>query len=332
MKKALAIFLTLCLLLVAIVACAQEEAPAAQGTDSGPDRSDQLYIQVSALSALAYFYDHMMGMRMVGEELGVQTDYVGPADLDLTAMIAAFDQAIARNPQGIVVVGFDDSLNPSIRRAMDEGIPVITVDADLPDSGRLAFVGTGNVNAGRVGGEALIDIIGTSGQVAIMTMPGQSNLEERVQGYMEVFDRYPGIEVVQIVDTRSEPIVAAQAATTLMQQFPDLTAIVAVDSAGGSGAATAVREAGRAGDVVIFAMDRDAEVIQAIEEGVITASLAQQTALMPYYAVQILYNLYNSNVQITTNNAAAGVLGIPAMVDTGVVVITASNARYFMRD
>ena len=329
MKKVLIFALVISMILI-LAACGQQAATT-QETGSGTDRSDQLYIQVSALGALAYFYDHMLGMRMVGEELGVQTDYVGPPDLDLTAMIAAFDQAIARNPQGIVVVGFDDALNPSVRRALDLGIPVVTVDADLPDSGRLAFVGTGNVNAGRVGGEALLDIIGTTGQVAIMTLPGQSNLEERVQGYMEVFDRHPGIDVVQIVDTRSDPTVAAAAATALLQQFPNLAAIVCVEAAGGSGAATAVREAGRAGDVVIFAMDRDNEVLAAIEEGVITASLAQQTALMPYYAVQILYNLYNSNVEISSNNAAAGVLGIPAMVDTGVIVITADNARYFMR-
>jgi len=78
-------------------------------------------------------------------------------------------------------------------------------------------------------------------------------------------------------------------------------------------------------------MDRGNEVIAAIEEGVITASVAQQTALMPYYATQILYNLANSNVEITSNNKAAGVAGIPQVVDTGSIIVDAKNARYFKR-
>jgi ribose transport system substrate-binding protein len=78
-------------------------------------------------------------------------------------------------------------------------------------------------------------------------------------------------------------------------------------------------------------MDRGNDVINAIEEGTITASVAQQTALMPYYAVQILYNLVNSKVEITSDNNAAGVLGIPAVVDTGAIIVDAANAKYFKR-
>ena len=104
-----------------------------------------------------------------------------------------------------------------------------------------------------------------------------------------------------------------------------------VEGAGGSGAATAVREAGKAGEIKIVAMDRGNEVLEAIEEGIISASVAQQTALMPYYAVQILFNLNNSKVAITSDNASAGVLGIPAVVDTGAIIVDESNYKYFMR-
>ncbi len=44
------------------------------------DTKDQLYIQVSALGGLDYFYDHKMGLKIAGEEIGVRTEYVGPAD------------------------------------------------------------------------------------------------------------------------------------------------------------------------------------------------------------------------------------------------------------
>lgn len=318
MKRILVLGLALLLLLTSVSVALAE-------------KSEQLYIQVSALGGLDYFYDHMLGCEMAGKELGVKTEYVGPVDYDMTAMIAAFEQAIAKKPNGIVVVGFEDTLVPIVNKAIDEGIPVVTVDADLPTSKRVSFVGTGNFTAGFTGGQYLAKEIDGKGKVVIMTKPGQSNLEERVRGYEEALAAFPDIEIVQIADTQSDPIVAAQAASTLLQKFPDLAGIACVEAAGGAGAATAVKEAGKVGEVKIISMDRGEDVLADIESGVITASVAQQTALMPYYAIQILMNMNNSKVEITSNNQAAGVAGVPAAVDTGVIIINAENAQYFKR-
>jgi len=292
---------------------------------------DQLYIEVSALGNLDYFYDHKMGMEMVGKELGVRTEYVGPAEYDMNAMVAAFEQAIAKKPKGIVVVGFEPSLNAIVDKAVAAGIPVVTVDADLPGSKRMAFVGTSNYTAGFTGGNKLASLIGGKGKVAIMLKPGQSNLEERVAGYKAALASFKDISVVQLVDTQSDPVVAAQAATSLLVKYPDLAGIACVEAAGGSGAATAIKEAGKTGKVKIVAMDRGNEVLDGIATGLISASVAQQTALMPYYAVQILFNYNNSKVAITTNNKAAGVLGIPNAVDTGAIIIDSTNYKYFQR-
>jgi ribose transport system substrate-binding protein len=330
MKKVIVLLLAIAMLVIA-AACSAAPQVAAE-VEEASDTSDQLYIEVSALGNLDYFYDHKLGMEMVGKELGVRTEYVGPAEYDMNAMVAAFEQAIAKKPNGIVVVGFEPSLDAIVDKAIEAGIPVVTVDADLPTSKRLAFVGTGNFNAGVTGGNKLADLIGGKGKVAIMTRPGQSNLEERVAGYESALAAFPDIEIVQIADTQSDPIVAAQAASTLLQKYPDLAGFACVEAAGGAGAATAVREADMVGKVKIIAMDRGNEVLEAIEEGVISASIAQQTALMPYYAVQILYNLNNSNVDITSDNAAANVLGIPQTVDTGAIIVDESNYMYFMRD
>jgi len=339
-------------LLVAVTACsappaeqgsgpnqapAQKSAETQRGAGESPgahhkDTSNQLYIEVSALSSLDYFYDHKLGMELVGKALGVRTQYVGPADYDMAAMITVFEQAIARKPNGIVVVGFEPSLNAIVDKAVAAGIPVVAVDADLPGSKRVAFVGTGNFQAGFQGGIKLAALIGGKGKVALMTKPGQSNLEERIAGYKAALAKLPpGIEVVQVADTQSDPTIAAQAATTLLQKFPDLAGIGCVEAAGGSGAATAVREANKAGQVKIVAMDRGNDVLEQIKGGVISATVVQQTALMPFYAVQILYNLNNVKIPITSDNAKAGVSGVPSVVDTGVIIVDATNCDYFMR-
>lgn len=303
----------------------------AEGEESTQAQSDELYIEVSALGADPYFYDHKMGMEEAGKELGVRTEYVGPAELDMNAMVAAFEQAIAKKPNGILVVGFDPQLEPTIQKATDAGIPVITLDADLPNSSRIAFVGTGNVTAGKMGGEKLADLIGEKGKVALVYNPGQSNLEERAAGYREALEGYSDIEIVEQVDSKQDSAITAQNVATILQKHPDLVGIACLDAASGSGTITAVREAGMAGKVNVVTMDRGSEVLDGIEEGIVSASVAQQTALMPYYGTQILMNLNHSKVEITSDNKSAGVMGIPAVVDTGVVIIDKNNYEYFKR-
>lgn len=310
----------------------KQRPPFRLGVKPPQRKSEQLYVEVSALASLDYFYDHKLGMRMAGQVLGVKTEYVGPAEYDMQAMITAFEQTLAKkNLMGIVVVGFEPSLEPTIDKAIAAGIPVVTVDADLPNSNRLAFVGTGNVKAGYTGGMKLAALIGHKGKVALMTKPGQSNLDERIRGYKSALGRYKDIQLVQIVDTQSDTVIAAQAAAAVLQRHPDLAALGCVEAAGGTGAATAVREADLVGKVKIVSMDRGNEVLQLIKEDVISATVAQQTALMPFYAVRLMYDLVNLRIPISSDNAEAGVDGVPSYIDTGVILIDKSNCEYFIR-
>lgn len=325
MRKLLLVLMAL----VIVGGCGKKKRSSLAGK---PGKRPDLYIEVSMLGHLDYFDDHKLGMRLVGEMLGVETDYRGPSTYNMDEMILSLELAIARKPGGLVVVGFEESLTPIVNKAVEAGIPVVTVDSDLPNSKRCAFVGTGNHRAGYMGGMKMAEILGGEGKVALMTKIGQPNLEERIQGYRDAIAKYPKMQIVQIVDTASDAIRAAQAAANLMQTYPDLVGIGCVEAAGGAGAATAVKEAGKVGKVKIVAMDRGTEVLQYIEEGVITASIAQQTALMPYYAVLILHTLNHADIPITTNNPKAGVPACPAIIDTGVIVVDKSNYRYFKRE
>lgn len=334
MKKLLAPLVVLAIAMAATSVAKRRLDTGASSSISGarPADSTQLYVEVSALGNLDYFYDHKLGMRLAGEALGVRTEYVGPAEYDMPGMITAFEQALARkNIKGIVVVGFEPALVPIIDKAVDSGVPVVTVDADLPQSKRVAFVGTGNYKAGFEGGTRLATLIGGKGKVALMTKVGQSNLDERVRGYKDALAKNGEIEIVQVVDTQSDAVIAAQVATAVLRGHPDLVGIGCVEAAGGVGAGTAVKEAGLAGKIKIVAMDRGNDVLGMIQNGLISATVVQRTALMPFYAVQILHSLNNQPAPITTDNAKAGVLPAPTSVDTGVILVDASNCRYFLR-
>lgn len=301
-------------------------------TASGHEENQEEYVGIYALGSVDYFIDHKIGLFRAGEELGVKAVYTGPADDNIDEMIQCFEDAIERKVKGIVVFGMDDRLAPSINKAWENGIPTVTVDGDVKNSRRIAFVGTGNYSAGLLGGEKLIEMLSGQGQVAILTEPNVELHRDRTRGYVDSLKAAPGIEVVEIADTKASHDDAYAAAISLLNRFPDLKALACTDYFGGIAASIAVEELGRKGRVKILSMDRSNFVLKKIDEGVITATLVQQTALMSYYAMLVLYHFNHNPVPIAANAQEYGVTGAPAYIDTGVFVIDQTNFKPFIRN
>lgn len=327
MKKLLMVGLAV-LIVLSFAACAKKEGGAA--SQAAGRYADQLYVEVSALNSLEYFYDHKEGMRLVGEDLGVKTEYTGPADYDMNAVAAAIDQAVAKKAAGIVVVGWEESLNGAINKAIEAGVPVITVDADLPTSNRPAFVGTSNYNAGLELGKWMIKKLNNKGTVAMLGMPTLSNIRDRMDGVKAAFAS-SGVKIVQIGDSKTDAVGSAATAAAILQKFPNLDAMMGIDSHSGLGIGNAIKEAGKVGKVLATGFDRDNSLLELIDEGVVTATVVQRTALMPYYATLILWQLHNSKVALTEDDKTAKVLNIPGFVDTGVMIVEKEQAKAFMR-
>ena len=267
---------------------------------------DQLYIEVSAAGGIEYWSDHKLGLKLAGEALGVKTEYLGPATYDLQAMATALEQAIAKKPQGLLVAGFEPMLEPGINKAVEAGIPVVTVDADLPKSKRVAFVGTGNYEAGLVSGKQAAAILNGKGKIVVTTMPGAYNLQERVGD-----PRRPGRT------SRHRDHSTPRHPGRYHGHHPEVRRRSATESRFGclrfGGGHRRHRsghrrgEANKVGAMKIIAMDRSNDVLQSIRKGEIDVTVVQQTALMPQYGLNILYNMYNHPMPISKDNAKAGV-------------------------
>ena len=325
---ALAILLGLALVMTACQSDTGDQA--SEGAAAAEDRSADEYIYVSAMGNLEFFNAHKYGWEWAGDALGVTSTYVGPAEYDMNAMVAAFDQAIAKKPKGIAVFAVEPILEPSINKAVEAGIPVVTILGDLPESDRLAFVGSSQYELGYIGGQNLAEALNGEGEVAILSIPSVGMFDEREAGFRSAFDEYPGIEVVQVGDTGADTVTAINTAKDILQRFPDLAAFVGTDSTGGIGAATAVEELGRVGEVKIVSMDRNSDVLEKIKEGVVTGTVAQNDAAMAFWALQTLYNYNYFQAPLTTDNAAAGVNAGPSSVTTAANYIDESNLEYFL--
>ncbi len=91
-------------------------------------------------------------------------------------------------------------------------------------------------------------------------------------------------------DTKADTVTAVNVAKDIMSANPDLAAFVGTDSTAGIGAATAVEEAGKVGQVKVVAMDRNSDILQKIKDGTLTGTVAQDDAAMAFWCLQVLYN------------------------------------------
>jgi ribose transport system substrate-binding protein len=303
-------------------------APKAEAQLKGSPNEE--YIAVACMGNLEYFSAHKFAWKWMGDKLGVKTSYIGPAEYDVPGEIAAFDQAIARRPAGIAVFGVEESLKPEIDKAVAAGIPVVTFSGDVPDSKRSTFVGTNQHDLGYFGGMKLGEVLGGRGDVAILSIPGVSMFDVREQGFRDAFAKFSGIRVVQTGDTKADTVTAISAAKAIMLRFPNLTAFACTDSTGGIAAATAVSEAGKAGKIKIVSMDRNSDVLQKINAGVVTGTIAQDDCAEMVWCLMVLFSKHHFDPPLSSNNERAGVDAAPANIFTSVSWVDKSNVQYFL--
>jgi ribose transport system substrate-binding protein len=288
------------------------------------------YVFLSIVTQVPFWVDHRKALEDVQGLLQVKTSFTGPLDFDTAAQARQLDELVARQPAGILIFPGDaDAMRPGIKRATEAGIAVATIIGDVPDSGRAVNLGISSFEAGRVGGEMLAQAIGGKGKVLLGTFPAPAVLE-RVEGYKALFkEKYPEIEVAEVVNDKADPSYAPTAYAQALQAHPDAVGIGGTDGDSGKGAAIAVREAGLQGKVKIVAMDRNDDMLPFIEDGTIIGAVAQKSYAEAYLAVHLLHWLNTDAMKVVPDWRAAGVNPLPEKIVTGVMPIRRDNVAQF---
>ena len=100
------------------------------------------------------------------------------------AYIAAVDQVCAQKPDGVIVSGgWDPSLTESVKRCMEQGVPTVVDDGDLPDSGRLAYIGTIWTQVGVAQAKKMMEALPNGGKLGLMSIINAGNMREGVAGF-----------------------------------------------------------------------------------------------------------------------------------------------------
>lgn len=293
-------------------------------------QKEEMYYLIATNINLPYWQEAEAGLSDAASSMGVRAEMDGPATYSPQEELDAFQKAAAAHPAGILVsVANPALLTPAINTAVSQGIPVICIDADAPESHRVLFVGTDNFRAGQESGKRMADILKGQGQVVIVTVPGQLNLDERVRGVNDTLKKYPGIKVIQTVDDKGDPRNANDAISALLGKKTKIDGVICLEASGGSGTAEALHLTDMTGKIAIVSFDKDPETLDDIEKGWINATIVQKPYVMAYYGLKFADDLHHNAVHDFKDWRTAPAAPLPSWVDTGTAVVDKANLATF---
>jgi ribose transport system substrate-binding protein len=299
----------------------------------GRHSTKEVYYLIASDMALPYWQTAAAGFNDAAAQYKVTAKLAGPDGHDPQAELDALHKAIATKPAGILISVADVVLlQPEIDKAIHAGIPVITMDSDAPGSRRLYFIGTNNLEAGRLGGLRVIQKLGGKGNVAFFTLANQANTEERLKGFKEVFATRPDIHIVDVVDIKGDIRKAfdwTQEALVLTGN-KKVDAFVSLESASSKAVADALKRANTT-DRLVVAWDVNPDTLEEIKAGTIDSTVAQKPYTMAYFGMKALDEVFHAPPrQLGKDYSASSVAPYPFFVDTGTSLVDKTNVDLYI--
>lgn len=248
---------TLAVAALTLAACSagpETTTPTTGGATSGDDVYDVAFIPM--LVGAPYFETANNAMQEAAAEVGgINWIYQGPDTADAAKQAEIVQNMITRGVDAIVISAVDGtSVVPVLQQAMDAGIKVYTWDVDTDAEGRENYIGIGSMtDFGAHMLDSIVDQVGDEGQYAIITGSLSANLlNERIDA-IEAYnaEAYPNLELVSVEGADVDPDKAYTIAQNLLTAYPDLKGIISNSSEAAVGAARAVQQAGKQGEVAV---------------------------------------------------------------------------------
>ena len=273
------------------------------------------------------FYQVMqLGVEAAAKDLGVEVFTQVPPTWGVEAQTPILDAMVARGDLNYIITApvEKDQMVAPLQAALDAGIKIITVDTFLGDGDYvngavkfpISYIGSDNVEGGRISARGLAAAIGGKGKVYInSTNPNVSSVQGREQGFAEVMkNEFPDIQVLGPDYNLDDQNTAAQQTAAILEQNPDIAGVFGTNVFSAGGAGNAVVNAGLGGTVQVVAYDATLEAMELLGKGAVTMVLAQKPFDMGYMAVQFAVA------------DAAGVTSLPRRVETGFAILDKDNA------
>jgi len=300
MKKFSKIFLVVLLTLTFVLtSCAQQpaEAPVEEETEAKVEEETeevQETLEIAAIAAevgIPYFTTMQCGAMAAAKEYNVNLNWSGPAEWDFNKQQPFIDGALALEPDGLIIVPTDpDALVTFVDTWMGEGLPVITVDVTLTDPVELMGIESDQYSGGVVAAKKLFEITkGEGSYYTVGTTPGSYGSNQRIAGFVDtMLELNPDAKMLETCYAHHDATKSAECVSAAIIGNPDLMGVYVSVSSTAAGAASAIIEQGKAGEIILVSYDADPQQVQDLKDGVYTALIAQDPYQMGWLAVETL--------------------------------------------
>jgi ribose transport system substrate-binding protein len=265
--------------------------------------------------AFVFWQSVKAGAEKAGQETGAQILWNGPAkEVEVDRQISILEDFVNQKVDAIVMAATDaNALVPTIQKATEAGIPVITIDSGVNSSLPKSLVATDNEKGAAEAAHQLARLIGGPGEVGLMPfVKGAATSDARERGFKEGLAEHPELKLISTLYSNSQSDTAQRNTEDMLTANPGLNGLFAASEPTAIGAAQVLKARGKSGQVKLVAFDSSPEELQALEEGTIQALIVQNPFQMGYQGVQ------------TAIKAKQGET-VPPRIDTGVAVVTREN-------
>lgn len=261
-----------------------------------------------------FFNDMNRGAQEAADAAGA-TLLIFNANNDPAAQNSAIETYIQEGVDGIAVVAIDvNGIMPAVEQAVEAGIPVVAIDAILPEGPHSAQIGVDNAQAG-ADLAAVVNEAGGDIRLGIVGALNSFIQNVRKDGFEGALDS-GAVTVLGTVDGQNVQDTALGAAENLMTANPDMNAIYATGEPALLGAIAAVESQGRQADVAVYGWDLTAQAIAGIDAGYVRAVIQQDPAGMGAAAIDALGTLADGGT-------------VEAEISVPVTIVTGENVEPF---
>jgi len=293
----------------------EEEAAPAEAVE------EMTFVLIPKSVGHPFWGDLEKGMLARAEELGVKAIFDGPEEALAEGQIEIFENYLAMGVDAIGMAPNDPATVPALVEAANEaGVLFLTFDTDAPESGRPLYIGTDNVEGGKQGAQAMLELMEYKGKVALVTGGLTAlNLNQRLEGFKAAAGEYAEVEIVDTVAHGDALETGVPLIEDLLTANPDLKAIYAVS--GPNIVAEALETQGfEPGEIIVFGFDIFEPIPTLMKEGWIQGTVAQRPYMEGQLVVQWMYDLVKGDAEFPESQ----------FVDTGTNVVLLDNLDEYL--
>ncbi len=265
-----------------------------------------------------YWFTEGEVAKAEAEKLGY-TATVAAHKGDTNAESRLIDTAITSQVKAIILdpANADGSVG-AVKKAVDAGIPVILINAEINQEGLAkAQLVSNNAQGAALGAQAWVEAVGDTGKyVELFGAPSDNNAQTRSNGFETVLTQYPDLEKVGQEVANWDRTQGYNKMQSLLQANPDITGVISGNDEMALGAIAALKEAGKLADIKVGGFDGSTDAVAAVKAGELQYTVLQPVAVFSAEAVRQADNVIK--------NGSTGVAEEKQLFDC--ILITQENA------